>query len=45
MSLMNNVHLAHESTMLNGKKTCAICISTGNDIPNVLKYAKLWKPV
>ena len=45
ISLMNNVHLGHENKTLGGRKSCAVCISTGNDIPNVLKYAKLWRPI
>lgn len=45
ISLMNNVYLSHETSTLNGKKSCAVCISSGDDIPNVLRYAKLWKPM
>lgn len=45
ISLMNNVYLGHENKTLSGRKSCAICISSGEDIPNVLKFAKLWKPV
>lgn len=45
ISLMNSVHLAHENKTLNGKKSCVVCISSGDDIPNVLRYAKLWKPL
>lgn len=44
IALMNNVHLGHENNTLGGKKSCAVCISSGQDIPNVLKFAKLWKP-
>lgn len=45
ISLLNNVYLGHENKTLGGKKTCAVCISSGTDIPNVLKFAKLWKPL
>lgn len=39
-----NVHLGHENKTLDGKKACAVvCPSTG-ELPNVLKFAKLWKP-
>lgn len=44
IALVNNVHLGHENNTLGGKKACAVCISSGQDIPNVLKFAKLWKP-
>lgn len=44
IALMNNVHLGHENNTLDAKKSCAVCISSGQDIPNVLKFAKLWKP-
>lgn len=37
------VYLGHENNTLNGEKSCAVvCVDT--DIPNVLKFAKLWKP-
>ena len=45
ISLLENVYLGHENKTLGGKKSCAIirpCYNT--DIPNVLKFAKLWKP-
>jgi hypothetical protein len=38
-----NVHLGHESTTLNGQKSCAVVCPTA-EVPNVLKFAKLWKP-
>jgi hypothetical protein len=38
-------YLGHENTTLEGKKSCAIPLPVHNeDIPNVLKFAKLWKP-
>lgn len=38
-------YLAHENTTLKGSKTCAIPLPVHNeDIPNVLKFAKLWNP-
>ena len=40
-----NVYLAHEIHTLEGKKTCAvICPMPNFELPNVLKFAKLWKP-
>lgn len=38
-----NVGLFHENTTLDGKKACAVLV-VDDDVPNVLKYAKLWKP-
>lgn len=38
-----NVYLAHENTTLEGKKSCAIVLPE-ETVPNVLKFAKLWKP-
>lgn len=39
-------YLGHENNTLNGIKSCAIPIPCYNDqIPNVLKFAKLWKPI
>lgn len=38
-------YLGHENTTLNGTKSCAIPFPVPNDqLPNVLKFAKLWKP-
>lgn len=44
ISQLENVGLFHENSTLGGKKSCAVIV-VGRDIPNVLKYAKLWKPV
>ena len=38
-----NVGLYHENNTLSGKKSCAVIV-VNDDIPNVLKFAKLWKP-
>lgn len=39
------VYLGHENTTLGGEKSCAIPYPVWNDgVPNVLKFAKLWKP-
>lgn len=39
------VHLGHENNTLDGRKSCVVvCPMTNEEIPNVLKFAKLWKP-
>ena len=38
-----NVWLGHENNTLDGKKSC-IVVCPRLEIPNVLKFAKLWKP-
>lgn len=43
ISELPNVHLGHENNTLDGKKSCAVIVP-GNDLPNVLRFAKLWKP-
>jgi hypothetical protein len=43
ISALEKVHLGHENNTLGGKKSCAV-ICPREDIPNVLKFAKLWKP-
>lgn len=40
---LEDVYLAHENKTLDGKKSCAV-VMPREDIPNVLKFAKLWKP-
>ena len=39
-------YLGHESTILEGRKSCAIPVPYRDDevLPNVLKFAKTWKP-
>ena len=43
ISSLDKTYLFHENKTLNGKKSCAVTL-VNEDIPNVLKYAKLWKP-
>ncbi len=38
-----NVYCAHENSTLNGKLACAV-VCPREETPNVLKFAKLWKP-
>ena len=46
ISLLHDVYLGHENNTLDGIKSCAIPLPCHNDdLPNVLKFAKLWKPV
>lgn len=40
-----NVHLGHENNTLNAKKSCAVVCPIEGEQPNVLKFAKLWKPL
>lgn len=45
IALMPYTYLGHENSTLNGIKTCAIPVPCRNeDLPNVLKFAKLWRP-
>ena len=46
IAALPKVHLGHENTTLEGKKSCAVVCPypVGAELPNVLKYAKLWKP-
>lgn len=42
---LNNVYLGHENNTLEGRKSCAVvCPMHNEELPNVLKFAKLWKP-
>ena len=43
IAALENVHLGHENNTLGAKKSCAV-VCPREDIPNVLKFAKLWKP-
>lgn len=41
----DDVYLGHESNTLGGRKSCVIvCPMPDEELPNVLKFAKLWKP-
>lgn len=40
---LEDVYLAHENSTLNGEKSCAV-VCPRYEIPNVLKFAKMWKP-
>ena len=41
----HHVYLGHENKTLDGRKSCAVVLPVADeDNPNVLKFAKLWKP-
>lgn len=45
ISQLDKTYLGHENTTLNAEKSCAVAYPVWSDnIPNVLKYANLWKP-
>ena len=45
IKLNNKIYLGHENTTLGGETSCLIPYPVMSDnIPNVLQYAKLWKP-
>lgn len=43
ISELGNVYLGHENSTLGGEKSCAVACPR-YDVPNVLKYAKMWSP-
>lgn len=46
IAALPGVYLGHENKTLGGIKSCAIPVPCEDkDLPNVLKFAKLWKPV
>ncbi len=45
IAALDNVYLGHENTTLDGRKSCAVTYTKlTEELPNVLKFAKLWKP-
>lgn len=44
ISALSKVHLGHENNTLDAKKACAVVCPIEGEQPNVLKFAKLWKP-
>jgi hypothetical protein len=44
IAALPNVHLGHENNTLDARKSCAVVCPTEDPLPNVLKFAKLWKP-
>jgi hypothetical protein len=46
IATLPSVYLGHENNTLDGQKSCAIPLPVEDaDLPNVLKFAKLWKPL
>lgn len=46
ISALPDVYLGHENKTLNGEKSCAVPVPCENeDLPKVLRFAKLWKPM
>lgn len=43
IAALPDVYLGHENNTLEGRKSCAV-VMPREEIPNVLKFAKLWKP-
>jgi len=43
ITALPNVYLGHENNTLDGRKSCAV-VCPREETPNVLKFAKLWKP-
>jgi len=45
IATLPNVYLGHENNTLEGRKSCAVvCPMPNEELPNVLKFAKLWQP-
>lgn len=44
IAALDNVYLGHENNTLEGRKACAV-VCPREENPNVLKFAKLWKPL
>lgn len=44
IAAMPLVHLGHESNTMNGTPACAVVCPRNEPTPNVLKFARLWKP-
>lgn len=44
IAALDHVYLGHENKTLDGKKSCAVVCPLDCELPNVLKFAKLWKP-
>lgn len=43
ITALGNAGLFHENNTLDGKQSCAVLV-VDEEVPNVLKFAKLWKP-
>lgn len=46
IAALPDVYLGHENRTLDGIKSCAVPVPCEDEqLPNVLKFAKLWKPL
>lgn len=46
IAALSNVHLGHENNTRDAQKSCAVvCPVPDEELPKVLKFAKLWKPI
>ena len=43
IAALPDVYLGHENNTLEGRKSCAV-VCPRDETPNVLKFAKMWKP-
>ncbi len=43
IAALDYVYLGHENSTLEGRKSCAV-VCPREETPNVLRFAKLWKP-
>jgi hypothetical protein len=43
IAALDDVYLGHEKNTLDGRDSC-IVVCPREELPNVLKFAKLWKP-
>lgn len=45
IAALSDVYIGHESNTLEGRDSCiVVCPVPSEELPNVLKFAKLWKP-
>lgn len=44
ISQLDHVHVGHENKTLGGEPSCVVVMPSSGEVPNVLKFAKLWKP-
>ena len=45
IAALPDVYIGHEKNTLEGKDSCiVVCPMQDNELPNVLKFAKLWSP-
>jgi hypothetical protein len=45
IAALDDVYIGHEKNTLDGRDSCiVVCPMPNEELPNVLKFAKLWKP-